>query len=295
MGVQPCREEGEARRQFDSVLIDFVFWLLRFTLCFFALNLLYMFRVVRYVVYAVMGLILGALIFEAVMLPRAADLRNQNPATTSMIETRIREAERNGVQPKRVQIWVSLERISPQLQRAVIAGEDSNFATHRGFDYEAIQKAWDQAQKEADKEAKQEGENDSWLPNLPDFKRGASTISQQLAKNLYLSSERSFFRKGQEAVITYFMERNLSKRRILEIYLNVIEWGDGIYGAEAASQYYFHKPAAVLNAREGAFLSAMIPNPRTAFNPQINPKRVARRQRIILRLMPGVRMPSGTG
>src|ERR1043166_3504210 len=292
VGVQPCREEGEARRQFDSVPIDFAFWLLRFTLSVFALTLFYIFRVVRYVVYAVMGLFLGALTFEAVMLPRAADLRNQNPATTSMIETRIREAERHGVQPKRVQIWVPLARISPQLQRAVIAGEDLNFATHHGFDYEAIQKAWDQAQKEADKEARREGENDSWLPNLPDFKRGASTISQQLAKNLYLSSERSFMLKGQEAIITYFMERNLSKKRILELYLNVIEWGDGIYGAEAASQYYFHKPAANLNAREAAFLSAMIPNPRPVFNPQVNPKRVARRQRVIMRLMPGVRMPA---
>ena len=102
-------------------------------------------------------------------------------------------------------------------------------------------------------------------------------------------------RKGQEAIITYFMERELSKRRILELYLNVIEWGDGIYGAEAASQYYFHKPAANLNPREGAFLSAMIPNPRTVFNPQVNPKRVARRQRVILRLMPGVKMVPGTG
>ncbi len=254
-----------------------------------------MFRIVRYFVYAISGILLGGLIFEAATLPRVSTLRDENPATTSMIETRIREAERNGQQPKRVQIWVSLDKISPQLQRAVIAGEDTNFATHHGFDYEAIQRAWDQAQKEADKEAKQEGENDSWLPNMPDFKRGASTISQQLAKNLYLSSERSFMRKGQEAIITYFMERDLSKRRILELYLNVIEWGDGIYGAEAASQYYFHKPAANLNAREGAFLSAMIPNPRTVFNPQVNPKRVARRQRIILRLMPGVRMPQGTG
>lgn len=266
-----------------------------FTLSPFTLNLPFVFRIIRYIFYALAGLALGGLIFEAVMLPRAADLRNQNPATTSMIETRVREAERNGSQPKRVQIWVPLERISPHLQRAVLAGEDSNFAFHHGFDYEAIQKAWDQAQKEADKAAKQEGENDSWLPNLPDFKRGASTISQQLAKNLYLSNERSFLRKGQEAIITYFMERNLSKRRILEIYLNVIEWGDGIYGAEAASQYYFHKPAANLNLREGAFLSAMIPNPRTVFNPQVNPKRVARRQRIILRLMPSLKMPPGTG
>lgn len=254
-----------------------------------------MWRAIRYTIYAFCGILLGGLVFEAATLPRVGALGDQNPATTSMIEARNREASRNGIQPKRVQIWVPLEKISPHLQRAVLAGEDTNFATHHGFDYEAIQKAWDQAQKEADKEAKQEGDNDSWLPQLPDFKRGASTISQQLAKNLYLSSERSFMRKGQEALITYFMERNLSKRRILEIYLNVIEWGDGIYGAEAASEFYFHKPAANLNVREAAFLSAMIPNPRTVFNPTVNPKRVARRQRVILRLIPGVKMPQGTG
>jgi monofunctional glycosyltransferase len=254
-----------------------------------------MWRGIRYTFYAVCGIFLGGLVFEAGTLPRVSGLRDQNPATTSMIEVRMREARANGKEPRRVQIWMPLAKISPQLQRAVLAGEDTNFATHHGFDYEAIQRAYDQAQKEAEKEAKQEGENDSWMPNMPDFKRGASTISQQLAKNLYLSSERSFMRKGQEAIITYFMERSLSKPRILEIYLNVIEWGDGIYGAEAASQYYFHKPAANLNAREAAFLSAMIPNPRTVFNPQVNPKRVARRQRIILRGMPSVKMPAGTG
>jgi len=254
-----------------------------------------MWHAIRYVLYAILGIMLGGLIFEAATLPRVSALRDQNPATTSLIEARNREARSNRTEPKRVQIWTPLERISPNLQRAVLAGEDTNFATHHGFDYVAIQRAWDQAQKEAEKEAKQEGENDSWLPNMPDFKRGASTISQQLAKNLYLSNERSFMRKGQEAIITYFMERNLPKRRILELYLNVIEWGDGVYGAEAASQYYFHKPSGNLNAREAAFLSAMIPNPRTIFNPQVNPKRVARRQRIILRLMPGVKMPAGTG
>ena len=109
-----------------------------------------MFRVIRYFIYAFSGIFLGGLIFEAATLPRVANLRDENPATTSMIETRIREAERNGQQPKRVQIWMPLEKISPQLQRAVLAGEDTNFATHHGFDYEAIQHAWDQAQKEAD-------------------------------------------------------------------------------------------------------------------------------------------------
>src|SRR5437870_2049544 len=254
-----------------------------------------MWRAIRYTIYAIFGIVLGGLSFEAATLPRVSVLRDQNPATASMIETRNREARDSGASPKRVQIWMPLEKISPQLQRAVLAGEDTNFATHHGFDYDAIQRAYDQAQKDAEKEARQEGENDTWMPNMPEFKRGASTISQQLAKNLYLSSQRSFMRKGEEAIITYFMERNLSKRRILELYLNVIEWGDGIYGAEAAAQYYFHKPAASLNAREAAFLSAMIPNPRTVFNPQINPKRVARRQRIILRGMPNVKMPAGTG
>src|SRR6185437_5445012 len=249
-------------------------------------------RVFRVFLLVVLGVIVGTVGYEGIMFVRVLLLRNHNPSSTSLIDTRIKEAQAKGQQPRREQLWVPLDRISPNLQRAVLAGEDTNFVTHHGFDYGAIQKVWDQGMREAAKEAKKEGENDSWLPNLPDFKRGASTISQQLAKNLYLSSERSFMRKGQEAIITYFMERNLPKKRILELYLNVIEWGDGIYGAEAASQYYFHKPAANLNAREGAFLSAMIPNPRTVFNPQVNPKRVARRQRIIMRLMPGVRMPA---
>jgi len=225
------------------------------------------------------------------MLVRVARLRSHDPSTTSLIETRVDEARDRGQQPHREQIWVPLDRISPNLQRAVLAGEDTNFTTHNGFDYQAIQKAWEQAQREAAKEAKTEGEDDDWLPNFPDFKRGASTITQQLAKNLYLSSQRSFIRKGQEAVLTIFLEHSLSKRRILELYLNVIEWGDGVYGAEAAAQHYFHKPASALSSNEAAFLSAMIPNPRTVFNPQINARRVARRQRIIMRGMPYVKLP----
>jgi len=249
-------------------------------------------RILRWIFLGVLGLVVGVVLYEAVILLRVFWLRSSNPSSTSLIDTRAYEARSKGQQPRREQIWVPLDRISPNLQRAVLAGEDTNFVTHHGFDYEAIQKAWEQAQLQAAREAKSEGDDDDdWLPNFPDFKRGASTISQQLAKNLYLSSQRSFIRKGQEAIVTIMLERLLTKRRILEIYLNVIEWGDGVYGAEAAAQKYFHKSAASLSPTEAAFLSAMIPNPRTVFNPQINPRRVARRQRIILRGMPFVRLP----
>src|SRR6476646_11790786 len=248
-------------------------------------------RILRWIFIGLLGVVVGLIGYDAILLTRVYWLRNHNPSSTSLIDTRIAEAEAKGQQPRREQVWVALDRISPNLQRAVLAGEDTNFTIHHGFDYEAIQKAFEQAQREAAKQAKAEGEDDDWLPNLPEFKRGGSTISQQLAKNLYLSSQRSFLRKGQEAALTVMLERTLTKRRILEIYLNVIEWGDGIYGAEAAAQHYFHKPASALSFNEGAFLSAMIPNPRTVFNPQVNPKRVARRQRIIMRGMPYIKLP----
>src|SRR4029453_11975944 len=248
-------------------------------------------RILRFVFVIILGVVVGLIAFEAIMFVRVWRLRSNNPSSTSLIDTRMNEAESKGQVPRREQAWVPLDRISPNLQRAVLAGEDTNFVYHRGFDYQAIQKAWEQAHKETVKEAKSERENDDWIPGLPEFKRGGSTISQQLAKNLYLSSQRSFIRKGQEAVVTIMLERTLTKRRILEIYLNVIEWGDGVYGAEAGAQHYFHKPASALSTNEAAFLSAMIPNPRTVFNPQLNPRRVARRQRIIMRGMPYIRLP----
>ena len=247
-------------------------------------------RIFRIAFLLLLGIFVGIVGYEAIMAGRIWLLRSHNPSSTSLIDTRAKEAQARGQEPRREQTWVPLDRISSNLQRAVLAGEDTNFVTHHGFDYQAIQKAWEQAQKEAAREATKEGENDDWIPNLPEFRRGASTISQQLAKNLYLSSQRSFIRKGQEVILTVMLERFLTKRRILELYLNEIEWGDGIYGAEAAAQHYFRKPASALNSNEAAFLSAMIPNPRTVFNPQVNPRRVARRQRIILRGMPYVRL-----
>ncbi len=249
-------------------------------------------RIIKILLLVIIGIGLGCVAYEGIMFGRVSRLKDRNPTSTSMMETRAQEAQTRGEQPAHEQIWVPLDRISPNLQRAVLAGEDTNFVTHHGFDYQAIQKVWERAQQDAQKEAGKEGELDpSWIPDTTAFKRGASTITQQLAKNLYLSSQRSFVRKGQEAVLTIFLERQLSKRRILELYLNVIEWGDGIYGAEAAAQHYSHKAAASLSVNEAAFLSAMIPNPRTVFNPQVNPRRVARRQRIIMRGMPYVKLP----
>jgi len=248
-------------------------------------------RILRLFFLVIIGAVVGFLAYQTIMLVRVWRLKSDNPSSTSLIDTRTEEAQARGQQPRREKLWVPLDRISVNLQRAVLAGEDTNFVYHRGFDYQAIQKAWEQGQREVAKEAKNEGENDDWIPDLPEFKRGGSTISQQLAKNLYLSSQRSFFRKGEEAILTFMLERLLTKRRILELYLNEIEWGEGIYGAEAASQNYFRKPAAILSVNEAAFLSAMIPNPRTVFNPRVNPRRVARRQRIIMRGMPYVKVP----
>jgi monofunctional biosynthetic peptidoglycan transglycosylase len=252
------------------------------------------------------GSVLAWLAYELITFPSISRLKTENPTTTSMIEFRKSEAVAAGQEPKQFMIWMPMEQISPNLQRAVLAGEDSRFFEHNGFDWEAIQKAWDEGVKEGEKEAREDCEaeaksantsikdcanrEDEWIPPLPSFKRGASTITQQLAKNLYLSEDRNFLRKGREAVYTYFLERNLSKKRILEIYLNVIEWGDGVYGAEAASRTYFKKSASSLTREEAAFLAAMIPSPLNVFNPQKNRRRVVRRQRVLMKYMNGVQL-----
>lgn len=240
--------------------------------------------------------LLGSLIiwfsYEVITFPGISKLRSENPTTSSLIEYRLDQAKSDGEEPKKFMIWVPMEQISPNLQRAVLAGEDARFFQHNGFDWDAIQKAWDDGMKEGERQAKEEGDYDpnDWIPPMPDFKRGASTVSQQLAKNLYLSEERSFLRKGREAVYTYFLERELSKKRILELYLNIIEWGDGVYGAEAASRTYFKKSASDLSPAEAAYLAAMIPSPLNVFNPKKGPKRLARRQKVILRGMNSIQL-----
>ncbi len=260
-------------------------------------------KVIFLVLMGSLGLWLG---YELITFPSISSLKTENPVTSSLIEYRISEARADGKEPKKYMIWMPIEQISPNLQRAVLAGEDSRFFEHNGFDWEAIQKAWDEAVKEGEKEAREECEaqakavntpkkdcapsEDDWIPPMPSFKRGASTVTQQLSKNLYLSEERSFFRKGREAVYTYFLERELSKKRILEIYLNVIEWGDGVYGAEAAARTYFKKSASSLSREEAAFLAAMVPSPLNIFNPEKNRKRVVRRQRVLLRHMNSMKL-----
>src|SRR5918995_1577073 len=136
-------------------------------------------RIFRWVFLVVLGIVAGIIIYEGIMFVRVFLLRTHNPSSTSLIDTRITEAQAKGQQPKREQVWVPLEKISSNLQRAVLAGEDTNFLIHRGFDYEAIQKAWEQAQRETARDAKAEGENDDWLPSLPEFRRGGSTINHQ--------------------------------------------------------------------------------------------------------------------
>jgi len=251
------------------------------------------------------GALLLWFLYELITFPAISRLRTENPTTSSLIEYRLSEARANGTEPKKFMIWTPIDQISPNLQRAVLAGEDARFFQHNGFDWDAIQGAWDQAVAEGAKEAREECEadaktpqekkdckpsDDDWIPPMPSFKRGASTVTQQLAKNLFLSEDRNFLRKGREAVYTYFLERELTKKRILELYLNVIEWGDGIYGAEAASRAYFKKSASDLSRDEAAFLSAMIPSPLNIFNPLKNRKRVVRRQKVILRGMNSIRL-----
>jgi len=152
--------------------------------------------------------------------------------------------QEKGVKRKITNIWAPLSRVSPYVMKAVIIAEDDKFWSHEGFDFEAMQKA-------LEKDIKKKK-----------FKAGGSTISQQLAKNLYLSPSKNPIRKLKEAILTWRLERNLSKRRIMELYLNVAEWGDGIYGIEAAARKHYGKSAAGLTAREAAVLAAVIPNPR---------------------------------
>lgn len=198
--------------------------------------------------------------------PDISVLKKEKPGKTSFMEYREAEWKRQGRKIRIKQIWSPLSRISPYLVKAVLIAEDDKFYQHEGFDFDAIEKAF-----KKDLEQKK-------------FKFGGSTISQQLAKNLYLSPSKNPLRKLKEAVLTWRLEQTLSKKRILEIYLNVAEWGEGIFGIEAASYHYYGKPASALIPEEAAKLASVLPNPRK-YNPARPSHYVEKRSKIILDIM----------
>ena len=203
------------------------------------------------------------------------------------------------------QQWVPYAQISANLKRAVIASEDASFTEHDGLDLEALEKAWgknaiaEQRAKKAAERLAEQAARQGKKPSQPAAAAqagkpakivGGSTITQQLAKNLFLSGERTLLRKGQELVLTLMLEALLSKQRILEIYLNSVEWGEGVFGAEAAAQHYYRKPAAKLSAYEAARLAVMLPRPRY-FETRPNSDYLASRASTISARMNGVELP----
>ena len=223
------------------------------------------------------GIIAGAAALAVVLLHvyYAAMIvwwRDHAPQETAFMAARMDELAARNPKARLQYRFVPYERIGNSLKRAMIAAEDAKFVDHEGFDWDGIELALEKNQKRGRIVA------------------GGSTITQQLAKNLFLSQSRSWLRKGQEAVITLMLEALLDKRRIFELYLNVIEWGDGVFGAEAAAQHYFGVSAARLSAEQGARLAAMAPNPRFYEHHQGAPG-LNRKIRIILARMPAAELP----
>lgn len=207
-------------------------------------------------------LLVGAVYYFYLVLPDVSELKEKNPKTTAFMELRDKEYRSQAVRPPRRQSWVPYSAISDHLKRAILISEDAAFFSHRGVDLnelrESLKKVWETLT----------------------FARGGSTITMQLARNLYLSPSKNPLRKAKEIVIAHQLEHHLPKRRIFEIYLNVVEWGHHIYGAEAAARFYFGKPAAAIDPVEAATLAALLPNPRMATEPGI----LNRRNRILSRL-----------
>ena len=197
---------------------------------------------------------------------------NHNPTSTAFMRAQLETLRQKNPKATLKHQWVPYHRISNHLKRAIIAAEDANFAGHEGVDWAALQKAYEKNAKKGK------------------VVRGGSTITQQLAKNLFLSGERSYLRKGQEMVITFMLEATMDKRRIFEIYLNVAEWGNGVFGCEAASRKYFGKPAAALGPEEAARLAVMLPNPRF-FGRHLDSNYLARRSSLILMRMNSAELP----
>ena len=215
-----------------------------------------------YIIIALVLLYIGV----SFVYPSVSRLAKITPKKSAMMEYRERQYEAEGKKIKLRQVWVPFSRISPYMAKAVLIAEDDKFWGHEGFDFEGMEKA---LEKDIEKGK---------------FKAGGSTISQQLAKNLFLSPSRNPIRKIKEAILTWRMERALKKRRILELYLNFAEWGDGIFGIEAAAHHYYGIPASAISAEQAAKLASVLPNPHK-YSP-VNPSRyVQNRSRIIYNIM----------
>ena len=197
---------------------------------------------------------------------------NHNPTSTAFMRTQLEKLQEKNPKATLQHKWVPYNRISVHLKRAIIAAEDANFAEHDGVDWEALQKAYEKNAKKGK------------------VVSGGSTITQQLAKNLFLSGQRSYLRKAEEMAITFMLEMMMDKRRILEIYLNVIELGTGVFGAEAGAQRYFGVAAAALGPQEAARLAVMLPNPRY-FGRHMDSGYLARRSTLIMQRMNSADLP----
>jgi monofunctional biosynthetic peptidoglycan transglycosylase len=197
---------------------------------------------------------------------------DHNPSSSSFMEDRLEVMQDKNPDAELQHQWVPYKRISNSLKQALIASEDAKFVDHEGFDWEGIQKAYEKNLKKGKIVA------------------GGSTISQQLAKNLFLSTKRTPWRKGEEVIITVMLEHMMEKQRIFEIYLNVIEWGNGVFGAEAAARHYYHVSAAQLSPQQAAKLAAMVPNPRY-YDKHREARGLLRKTDIILARMDDVEIP----
>ena len=219
-------------------------------------------------VWRALGLLLAAaLALQLFFLSRIAWMATFDPQSTTFQRSEAWRLLHTKGKLRWRQQWLPYERISDNLKRAVIASEDGSFTNHEGVDWEALEKAWErntQAQERAARQGPRAAPRTQFAPQPARAPKivGGSTITQQLAKNLLLSGERTLLRKGQEFVLTFALERMLSKQRILEIYLNSVEWGEGVFGAEAAARHYYRKGADQLTAYEAARLAVMLPRPK---------------------------------
>jgi monofunctional biosynthetic peptidoglycan transglycosylase len=226
----------------------------------------------RWIKWALLGLVGLFLVWQLWLLGWVLFWGWSNPDTTRFMEIRLLELREKKPDAVLKKIWVPYDKISVNLKRAIIASEDAKFVDHEGFDWDGIQKAMEKNQKKGRLVA------------------GGSTITQQLAKNLFLTPNKTYFRKVEEAIITLMIETCWSKRRIFEVYLNVIEWGNGVFGAEAAARHYFNTSAASLGVEPAARLAGMVPNPRF-YDKNRATSGLAKKTAIIIGRMPSAEIP----